>query len=198
MASGIFPGAAGREGFRGETIEQIVNKTVQIPRALRQDCKNAYMKRPAQNCISHTSGRSNAHARPVTQGVSRGFTSRHAGTLRRFVHLISVQNWQLLGGRFSFLFLCLEKDGIPVMAQMRRFSYTTRCPDASLVLRWKADSRPYTQPLNRLSSVYGAIAKDGKQFFRTFGSTQCAMGIVSIITVGLWFVTLWRCRHEKI
>ena len=56
-----------------ETIEQIINKTVQ-PKCTPQDCKNAYMKRPAQNCISHMSGRScvgtTYHPRS-----RRGFTS---------------------------------------------------------------------------------------------------------------------------
>ena len=77
----------------------------------------------------------------------------------------AVQNWQY---RFKKQVPRLEKDGfIPVMGDEAFFIHDTVSGRKYWPLRGKRIAVPYTGSHKKVT-VYGAIAKDGKQFFRTY------------------------------
>ena len=77
----------------------------------------------------------------------------------------AVQNWQY---RFKKQIPRLEKDGfIPVMGDEAFFIHDTVSGRKYWSPRGKRIAVPYTGSHKKVT-VYGAIAKDGKQFFRTY------------------------------
>ena len=77
----------------------------------------------------------------------------------------AVQNWQY---RFKKQVPRLEKDGfVPVMADEAFFIHDTVSGRKYWSLRGKRIAVPYTGSHKKVA-VYGAIAKDSRQFFRTY------------------------------
>ena len=90
----------------------------------------------------------------------------------------AVQNWQY---RFKKQIPRLEKDGfIPVMGDEAFFIHDTVSGRKYWSPRGKRIAVPYTGSHKKVT-VYGAIAKDGKQFFRTYdiGSTRLPLSSIS-------------------
>ena len=83
----------------------------------------------------------------------------------------AVQNWQY---RFKKQIPRLEKDGfIPVMGDEAFFIHDTVSGRKYWSPRGKRIAVPYTGSHKKVT-VYGAIAKDGKQFFRTYDRVRRA------------------------
>ena len=155
-ASGIFPEAAGPRRIPRETIEQIINKTVQ------PKCTPAGL----QKRIHEETG-TKLHITYVRKIMCRYDLSPKES---QRVHINragkkTVQNWQY---RFKKQVPRLEKDGfIPVMEDEAFFIHDTVSGRKYWSLRGKRIAVPYTGSHKKVA-VYGAIAKDGRQFFRTY------------------------------
>ena len=139
-----------------ETIEQIVNKTVQLkctPAGLQ---KRIHEETDTKLHITYI--RKIMCMYDLSPKESQRVHINRAGKK-------AVQNWQY---RFKKQIPRLEKDGfIPVMGDEAFFIHDTVSGRKYWSPRGKRIAVPYTGSHKKVT-VYGAIAKDGKQFFRTY------------------------------
>ena len=139
-----------------ETIEQIVNKTVQpkgTPAGLQ---KRIHEETGTKLHITYI--RKIMRMYDLSPKESQRVHINRAGKK-------AVQNWQY---RFKKQVPRLEKDGfIPVMGDEAFFIHDTVSGRKYWSLRGKRIAVPYTGSHKKVT-VYGAIAKDGRQFFRTY------------------------------
>ena len=139
-----------------ETIEQIVNKTVQLK------CTPAGL----QKRIHEETG-TKLHITYIRK-IMCMYDLSPKESQRVHINRASkkaVQNWQY---RFKKQIPRLEKDGfIPVMGDEAFFIHDTVSGRKYWSPRGKRIAVPYTGSHKKVT-VYGAIAKDGKQFFRTY------------------------------
>ena len=139
-----------------ETIEQIINKTVQ------PKCTPAGL----QKRIHEETG-TKLHITYIRK-IMRMYDLSPKESQRVHINRAgkkAVQNWQY---RFKKQVPRLEKDGfVPVMGDEAFFIHDTVSGRKYWSLREKRIAVPYTGSHKKVA-VYGAIAKDGRQFFRTY------------------------------
>ena len=162
MASGIFPERqAAKDSARNDRADSQQDGPAQVHSG--RTGKNAYMKRPAQNCISHTSGRSCActtcHPRR-SQRVHINRTGKKA-----------VRNWQY---RFKKQIHAWKRTDLSrSWGDEAFFIHDTVSGRKYWSPRGKRIAVPYTGSHKKVT-VYGAIAKDGKQFLSDVRSVRRA------------------------